>query len=65
MSTSSAVTRRSVLATTLAAAGTLAIGEYALVEIISPSDISQTVWDFQVNPRLGDNEGSIGPINRQ
>src|SRR5215469_4086747 len=45
--------------------GTLAIGEYALVEIISPSDISQTVWDFQVNPRLGDNEGSIGPINRQ
>lgn len=45
--------------------GALAIGEYALVEIISPSDISQMVWDFQVNPRLGDNEGSIGPINRQ
>lgn len=41
---------------------TLTIGEYALVEILSQSDISQTVWDFQVNPRLGDNEGSIGPI---
>jgi hypothetical protein len=40
----------------------LLIGEYALVEIISPSDISQTVWDFQVDPRLGDNEGSLGPI---
>lgn len=40
----------------------LVIGEYALVEIISPSDINQTVWDFQVNPRLGDNQGSLGPI---
>jgi hypothetical protein len=40
----------------------LLIGEYALVEIISPSDINQTVWDFQVDPRLGDNEGSLGPI---
>jgi hypothetical protein len=43
----------------------LLIGEYALVEILSQSDISQTVWDFQVNPRLGDNEGSIGPILKQ
>ena len=43
----------------------LLIGEYALVEIISPSDISQTVWDFRVEPRLGDNEGSIGPILKQ
>jgi hypothetical protein len=41
---------------------TLAIGEYALVEILSPSDISQTVWDFTVNPRLGDNQGSLTPI---
>jgi len=43
----------------------LAIGEYALVEILSPSDISQTVWDFTVNPRLGDNPGSLGPIQKQ
>ncbi|MGB8031165.1 MAG: hypothetical protein WCF30_16060 [Terracidiphilus sp.] len=47
----------------------LTIGEYALVEIISPSDISESVWDFRVDPRLGDNPGSIGPIldsgNRQ
>jgi hypothetical protein len=40
----------------------LVIGEYALVEILSPSDISQAVWDFQVDPRLGDNPGSLGPI---
>ena len=42
--------------------GPLTIGEYALVEILSPSDINETVWDFRVDPRLGDNPGSIGPI---
>jgi hypothetical protein len=41
---------------------TLLIGEYALVEIISASDINQSVWDFRVDPQLGDNAGSIGPI---
>ena len=40
----------------------LMIGEYALVEIISASDINQSVWDFRVDPQLGDNAGSIGPI---
>jgi hypothetical protein len=44
---------------------TLTLGEYALVEIISPSDISESVWDFRVDPRLGDNAGAIGPILRQ
>ena len=43
----------------------LTIGEYALVEILSPSDISQSVWDFRVDPRLPDNIGSIGPILKQ
>jgi len=41
---------------------TLNVGEYALVEIVSPSDISQSVWDFRVDPRMGDNPGSLGPI---
>jgi hypothetical protein len=40
----------------------LLIGEYALVEILSASDINQSVWDFRVDPQLGDNLGSIGPI---
>jgi hypothetical protein len=35
----------------------LTIGEYALVEILSASDINQSVWDFRVDPQLGDNEG--------
>jgi hypothetical protein len=43
----------------------LTIGDYALVEILSPNDISQTVWDFRVNPTLGDNPGSITPILKQ
>ena len=41
---------------------TLLIGEYALVEVISPSEINVTVWDFRVDPATGDNPGSIGPI---
>jgi hypothetical protein len=43
----------------------LTIGEYALVEIISPSDISESVWDFRVDPAMGDNPRSIGPILKQ
>ena len=46
----------------LTPATTLKMGEYALVEILSPSDISQSVWDFRVDPRTGDNPGSLGPI---
>ena len=40
----------------------LAMGEYALVEILSPSDIGQSVWGFRVDPRMGDNPSSLGPI---
>ena len=40
----------------------LEIGEYALVEILSGSDISPTVWDFRVDPTKGDNPGSLAPI---
>jgi hypothetical protein len=43
----------------------LTIGDYALVEILSPSDINDSVWDFRVNPTLGDNPGSLGPILSQ
>lgn len=40
----------------------LMIGEYALVEILSPSQMSPSVWDFEVNPATGDNPGSMSPI---
>jgi hypothetical protein len=40
----------------------LTIGEYALVEIISPSEINQWVWDFRIDPTLGDNPYSLTPI---
>lgn len=42
----------------------LLIGEYALVEILSPDDIGQTIWDFRVDPTLGDNEGSLTPVDQ-
>ncbi len=40
----------------------LMIGEYALVEILSPTEMNPSVWDFEVNPATGDNPGSMGPI---
>jgi hypothetical protein len=40
----------------------LLIGEYALVEILSPKDMNASVWDFQVNPRAALNESAIVPI---
>ena len=43
----------------------LAIGEYALVEILSASSINQSVWDFRVDPATPDNPGSMGPILKQ
>lgn len=43
----------------------LTIGEYALVEILSASDINQSVWDFRVDPSTPDNPGSLGPILKQ
>jgi hypothetical protein len=46
----------------IAPAQQLTIGEYALVEILSASDINQSVWDFRVDPQMGDNPASLGPI---
>lgn len=40
----------------------LTIGEYALVEILSPRQMSPSVWDFEVNPATADNPGSMSPI---
>lgn len=40
----------------------LLIGEYALVEIYSPTEMNPMVWDFRIDPEMGDNPGSMGPI---
>jgi hypothetical protein len=42
----------------------LTIGEYALIEIISPSEINQSVWDFRIDPTQGDNPYSLTPIQK-
>jgi hypothetical protein len=43
----------------------LTVGEYALVEIVSPSEINESVWDFRVDSRMGENPGAIGPIMKR
>jgi hypothetical protein len=40
----------------------LLIGEYALVEILSPRDINIDVWDFGVNPRARENKDARAPV---
>jgi len=41
----------------------LDIGEYALVEILSPKEINLQVWDFRVDPRSPENLNARLPIN--
>ena len=41
----------------------LDIGEYALVEILSPKEINLQVWDFRVDPASPENLNARLPIN--
>jgi hypothetical protein len=41
---------------------TLEIGQYALVEILSPRDVNLDVWAFGVNPVAPENKGSVGVV---
>lgn len=41
----------------------LLIGEYALIEILSPRDVNLDVWDFGVNPSARDNKDTVTPVD--
>lgn len=40
----------------------LDMGQYALVEIISPKEVNLDVWDFGIDPQAGDNTGALTPV---
>ena len=42
--------------------GSLLIGEYALVEILSPREVNLDVWAFGVNPRARENKNVRAPV---
>lgn len=42
----------------------LPIGQYALMELLSPREVNLSVWDFAVEPQAGDNINTILPIQR-
>jgi len=43
----------------------LEIGEYALIEIISPKEVNMAVWDFRIDPTSQENINARMPLQRQ
>jgi hypothetical protein len=42
----------------------LTIGEYALMELLSPGEVNMSVWDFRIDPQAPDNKNAIIPLQR-
>jgi hypothetical protein len=42
----------------------LTIGDYALMEILSPGEVNAAVWDFRIDPQAPDNKNAIVPLQR-
>lgn len=42
----------------------LTIGDYALMELISPGEVNLSVWDFRIDPQGPDNKNAIIPLQR-
>jgi hypothetical protein len=42
----------------------LTIGDYALMEILSPGEVNAAVWDFRIDPQAADNKNAIMPLQR-
>ncbi len=43
----------------------LLIGEYALMEVLSPQEINLSAWDFAIDPQAPENANAILPLQRE
>lgn len=42
----------------------LTIGDYALMEMLSPGEVNLSVWDFRIDPQGPDNKNALMPLQR-